>query len=100
MVMIERRAYFVQHYSLINKHAYCVNKLSSVTDSGSAAYSSDFRFSNGTNTSYAFTYDAAGRMTSDSSKGITSITWNVLGLPQTVTFSSGAVINYSYAADG
>ena len=98
--MIERRAYFVQHYSLINKHAYCVNKLSSVTDSGSAAYSSDFRFSNGTNTSYAFTYDAAGRMTSDASKGITSITWNVLGLPQTVTFSSGAVINYSYAANG
>ncbi len=26
--------------------------------------------------------------------------WNVLGLPQTVTFSSGVVINYSYAADG
>ena len=24
----------------------------------------------------------------------------MLGLPQTVTFSSGAVINYSYAADG
>ena len=32
--------------------------------------------------------------------GVTQISWNVLGLPQTVTFSSGAVINYSYAADG
>ncbi len=51
------------------------------------------------NNTNSFTY-AAGRMTSDASKGITSISWNVLGLPQTVTFSSGAVINYSYAADG
>ena len=81
-------------------YTYSGNKVTSIKDTGSAAYSSDFRFSNGTNTSYAFTYDAAGRMTSDASKGITSITWNVLGLPQTVTFSSGAVINYSYAADG
>ena len=81
-------------------YTYSGNKVTSIKDTGSAAYSSDFRFSNGTNTSYAFTYDAAGRMTADGSKGISSITWNVLGLPQTVTFSSGAVINYSYAADG
>ena len=81
-------------------YTYSGNKVTSIKDTGSAAYSSDFRFSNGTNTSYAFTYDAAGRMTSDASKGITSISWNVLGLPQTMTFSSGAVINYSYAANG
>ncbi len=89
-------------YGLIDNlsYTYSGNRLSSVYDSGSAAYGSDFRFSNGTNNSYAFAYDAAGRMTSDASKGISSITWNVLGLPQTVTFSSGAVINYSYAADG
>ena len=42
----------------------------------------------------------AERMTTDANKGISSITWNVLGLPETVTFSSGVVINYSYAADG
>ena len=87
---------------MVNSEAYTYsgNKVTSIKDTCSAAYSSDFRFSNGTNTSYAFTYDASGRMTSDASKGISSITWNVLGLPQTVTFSSGAVINYSYAADG
>lgn len=44
--------------------------------------------------------DAAGRMTADASKGISSITWNVLGQPQTVTFIDGATVSYLYAADG
>ena len=79
---------------------YSGNRLSTVKDTGSAAYSTDFRFSNTTSTTYSYTYDAAGRMTKDAAKGISSITWNVLGLPQTVTFSNGNVINYSYAADG
>ena len=81
-------------------YTYSGNKATSIKDTGAAAYSSDFRFSNGTNNTYSYSYDAAGRMTADGSKGISSITWNVLGMPQTVTFSSGAVINYSYAADG
>ena len=81
-------------------YTYSGNKATSIKDTGAAAYSSDFRFSNGTNNTYSYSYDAAGRITADASKGISSITWNVLGLPQTVTFSSGAVINYSYAADG
>ena len=79
---------------------YSGNRLSTVKDTGSAAYSNDFRYSNTTSTTYSYTYDAAGRMKKDAAKGISSITWNVLGLPQTVTFSSGVVINYSYAADG
>ena len=89
-------------YGLIDNLAYTYsgNRVTSIKDTGSAAYSSDFRYSNGTNNTYTYTYDASGRTTKDTSKGITSITWNVLGLPQTVTFSSGAVINYSYAADG
>ena len=71
-------------YGLIDNlvYTYSGNKLSTVKDTGSAAYSSDFRFSNGTNNTYAFSYDAAGRMTADASKGISSITWNVLGLPE------------------
>ena len=80
--------------------SYSGNRLSTVKDTGSAAYSTDFRFSNTTSTTYSYTYDAAGRMKKDAAKGISSITWNVLGLPQTVTFSSGAVISYSYASDG
>ena len=80
--------------------SYSGNRLSTVKDTGSAAYSTDFRYSNTTSTTYSYTHDAAGRMTKDAAKGISSITWNVLGLPETVTFSSGAVISYSYAADG
>ena len=89
-------------YGLIDNLAYTYsgNRVTSIKDTGSAAYSSDFRYSNGTNNTYTYTYDASGRTTKDTSKGITSITWNVLGLPQTVTFSGGAVINYSYAAGG
>ena len=79
---------------------YSGNRLSTVKDTGSAAYSNDFRYSNTTSTTYSYTYDAAGRMKKDAAKGISSISWNVLGLPQTVTFSNGNVINYSYAADG
>ena len=79
---------------------YSGNRLSTVKDTGSAAYGNDFRYSNTTSTTYSYTHDAAGRMTKDAAKGISSIIWNVLGLPQRVTFSNGNVINYSYAADG
>ena len=81
-------------------YTYSGNKLSSVKDTGSACYSPDFRFSDGTNTTYNYTYDSSGRMTADASKGITSITWNILSQPQTVTFSDGSTISYKYAADG
>ena len=37
---------------------------------------------------------------SDSGRGISSVTWNEIDLPQTVTFSNGSSINYYYAADG
>ena len=81
-------------------YTYSGNKLSSVNDIGFAAYSTDFRYSNGTNNTYNYTYDSSGRMTADASKGITSITWNILSQPQTVTFSDGSTISYKYAADG
>lgn len=37
---------------------------------------------------------------SDSGRGISSVTWNEIDLPQTVTFSNGSTINYYYSADG
>ena len=39
-------------------------------------------------------------LTKDSNKNISNITYNVLNLPQQVTFSDGSTITYSYAADG
>ena len=45
-------------------------------------------------------YDNNGNLTKDSNKGIASITYNSLNLPQVVTFSNGNTITYQYAADG
>ena len=39
-------------------------------------------------------------LTKDSNKNISTITYNVLNLPQQITFSDGSTITYSYAADG
>ena len=71
------------------------NQLTSVSDTGSAAYSGDFNAAAGTST-----YNANGALTSDTGRKISSITWNEIDLPQTVTFSNGSTINYYYAADG
>ncbi len=76
------------------------NLLKSVSDSGSAANSGDFHFTDGASTTTEYSYDSNGNLVSDANKGISSITWNVIGLPQTVTFSNGSTINYYYAADG
>ncbi len=48
----------------------------------------------------SYTYDANGNMLSDTSKGITQITYNHLDLPTTVTFTSGNAIHYLYDALG
>ena len=71
------------------------NQMTSVSDTGSAAYSGDFNAAAGTST-----YNANGALTSDTGRKISSVTWNEIDLPQTVTFSNGLTINYYYAADG
>ena len=71
------------------------NQLTSVSDTGSAAYSGDFNAAAGTSA-----YNANGALTSDTGRKISSVTWNEIDLPQTVTFSNGSTINYYYAADG
>ena len=70
------------------------NQLTSVSDTGSAAYSGDFNAAAGTSA-----YNANGALTSDTGRKISSVTWNEIDLPQTVTFSNGSTISYYYAAD-
>ena len=70
-------------------------QVTSVSDSGSAVYSGDFNAAAGTSA-----YNANGALTSDTGRKISSVTWNEIGLPQTVTFSNGSTISYYYAADG
>ena len=45
-------------------------------------------------------YDNRMQLWTDSGRDISSVTWNEIDLPQTVTFSNGSTINYYYAADG
>ena len=45
-------------------------------------------------------YDSNGALVSDTGRGISSITWNEIDLPGTVTFSDGSSVAYCYAADG
>ena len=47
-----------------------------------------------------FTYDANGNMITDANKGITSIAYNHLNLPVSITFSNGGHIGYKYDASG
>jgi len=47
-----------------------------------------------------YEYDENGNMTVDRNKGITSITYNYLNLPQTITFNHSDKIDYLYNAAG
>ncbi|WP_417355193.1 DUF6443 domain-containing protein [Flavobacterium sp.] len=60
-------------------------------------------FNNGTtfgSTLDDYEYDANGNVIKDRNKGITNITYNHLDLPELVTFSSGATIQFRYDATG
>lgn len=79
------------------EYKYNGNKLESCKDFKNASLG----FKDGSNTSIEYTYDANGNMISDANKGIASITYNYLNLPQTVTFStSGNKIEYTYSSSG
>ncbi|SHJ44655.1 RHS repeat domain-containing protein, partial [Aquimarina spongiae] len=75
------------------------NKLIKVTDAGNK----DYGFKDGTNTNDDFEYDANGNMIIDRNKGISSITYNYLNLPETVSISNSegtGTIAYIYDATG
>ncbi len=47
-----------------------------------------------------FAYDANGSLTSDTGRGIATVRYNSLCLPDTIQFRNGNAIYYTYAADG
>ena len=47
-----------------------------------------------------YTYDKNGNMTQDLNKRISSIQYNLLNLPQNITYSTGSTIAYTYDASG
>lgn len=62
------------------------------------AGSMDFHY--GMNIGDDYTYDANGNLTKVLNKNITDIQYNVLNLPNKVTFGNGNSVSYTYAADG
>ncbi len=57
-------------------------------------------FIDGTNTDNDYAYDANGNLTIDKNKKITLITYNLLNLPEEITFLDNSKIQYIYDASG
>lgn len=90
-------------YGLIDNLTYTLtgNQLNRVDDAvTSTAYNGGFEFKNGASAAGEYAYDVNGNLTKDLNKGITAIQYNCLNLPNTVSFSDGSTITYTYAADG
>lgn len=73
------------------------NRLSQVEDSGTTD-----GFNNTANNSTEYAYDSTGSVIKDDNKGIASITYNVLGNPQQITYSGTPTktVTYTYDASG
>lgn len=56
----------------------------------------DFKYDPGSKTTVDYDYDLSGNLTSDKNKGITSISYNHLNLPLTVTIPGKGTISYTY----
>ena len=75
------------------------NKLAKVTDAA-APTTGLGDFNNGTNGGDDYTYDFNGNLTKDENKNISSITYNVLNLPEQITVTGKGTITYRYDAAG
>ena len=91
-------------------YSYEGNQVVKIDDAAdeSPSYSGAMHFRDAANEETEYTYDANGNMLTDSNKGITSIEYNVLDLPQCIKtrpriiFKENAdnAIYYTYSADG
>jgi RHS repeat-associated protein len=78
------------------------NKLISLYDTANNNSSrlGDFKFDAATKTSTDYSYDVNGNMVADNNKKISSIAYNYLNLPQTITVTNKGSIEYVYDAGG
>ena len=78
------------------------NKLQQVADAANDNTSTlgDFKYNAGSKTSTDYNYDANGNLISDANKGISSIAYNYLNLPQTISITGKGTISYIYDAGG
>jgi RHS repeat-associated protein len=76
------------------------NKLAKVTDATDDPMAKMGDFKDGTNSNDDYDYDVNGNMTTDNNKNISSIQYNHLNLPQTITVTNKGTITYTYDAAG
>jgi RHS repeat-associated protein len=76
-------------------YTYDANKLTKVTDSGTT-----LGFNDQANNTTEYTYESGGSLTKDDNKGISGITYNMLGKPKQITFTNGRILKYTYTAGG
>lgn len=78
------------------------NKLLKVTDlsNDNSSKLGDFKYDATTKTATDYTYDANGNMIADNNKKISSIAYNFLNLPQSITVTAKGSIEYVYDAGG
>ena len=89
-------------------YSYEGNQVVKIDDAAdeSPSYSGAMHFRDAANEETEYTYDANGNMLTDSNKGITSIDYNVLDLPQCINVKPNVLGNsdnnvcYTYSADG
>ncbi|WP_148372969.1 RHS repeat domain-containing protein [Bacteroides bouchesdurhonensis] len=90
-------------YGLIDHLAltYNGNRLQAVKDAATnSVYGNGTEFKDNSNQTVEYTYDKNGNLTKDLNKDISKIGYNLLNLPDEVTFANGNSIRYEYAADG
>ena len=81
--------------------SYTGNRLQKVTDSADEVlFEASLDFHDGADNDDEYGYDANGNMVRDDNRGIVHIDYNVLNLPQTIAFSSGDRLDYTYDAAG
>ena len=77
------------------------NKVTKIEDSVSdPTYNGCFNFADGASQSNEYTYDQNGNLTKDLNKKISSIQYNLLNLPQSITYSTNKSATYTYDAKG
>jgi RHS repeat-associated protein len=69
-------------------------------DADDPTYSGAFNFRDGEDETVEYEYDANGNLISDLNKGISSVSYNLLNLPEKVTVSNGSYERFIYSADG
>lgn len=78
-------------------YTYTGNQVTKIEDSGyTPTYTGAFNFVNGSSQSNEYTYDQNGNLTKDLNKKITSIGYNFLNLPSSITYNTGKSAAYVY----